>query len=147
MVLVAAFCTPTRANVMGSVPESSADPLGVSSAVCCGRTLMCPAPPMVCKAGSVRPPVSHRDAPRPASVRLARQWLGAGVSLVRDLTEEEARAALPQKWGTVEPGVIPAYVAEMDFAPAPVVADAVIDAVRRGVTGYPGPGDGGVGAA
>ncbi len=69
------------------------------------------------------------------------------MSLIRDLTDEEARAALPQKWGSVEPGVIPAYIAEMDFAPAPVVCDAVVDAVRRGVTGYPPQGDGGVGAA
>jgi cystathionine beta-lyase len=65
---------------------------------------------------------------------------------IRDLTDEEARAALPQKWGSVGPGVIPAYVAEMDFAPAPVVRDALLDAVRRGVTGYPPNGDGGVGA-
>ena len=65
------------------------------------------------------------------------------MSLIRDLTDEEARTALPQKWGSVEPGVIPAYIAEMDFAPAPVVRDAVVEAVRRGVTGYPPPGDGG----
>jgi cystathionine beta-lyase len=69
------------------------------------------------------------------------------VSLIRDLTDDEARAALPQKWGSTTPGVIPAYVAEMDFAPAPVVRDVLLDAVRRGVTGYPGAGDGGVGAA
>ncbi len=67
--------------------------------------------------------------------------------LLRDLTDDEARTALPQKWGSTPPGVIPAYVAEMDFAPAPVVRDVVVDAVRRGVTGYPGQGDGGVGAA
>ncbi len=69
------------------------------------------------------------------------------MSLIRDLSDAEARAALPQKWGAIAPGVIPAYVAEMDFAPAPVVCDAVVDAVRRGVTGYPPNGDGGVGAA
>ena len=69
------------------------------------------------------------------------------MSLIRDLTDEEARAALPQKWGSVDPGVIPAYIAEMDFAPAPVVCEAVVDAVRRGVTGYPPAGDAGVGAA
>jgi cystathionine beta-lyase len=67
--------------------------------------------------------------------------------LVRDLTDDEARVALPQKWGSVAPGVIPAYVAEMDFAPAPVVRDVLLDGVRRGVTGYPPDGDGGVGAA
>jgi cysteine-S-conjugate beta-lyase len=69
------------------------------------------------------------------------------VSLIRDLTDEQARAALPQKWGAVGPGVIPAYVAEMDFAPAPVVREAVVDAVRRGVTGYPTENHLAVGAA
>ena len=69
------------------------------------------------------------------------------LDLIRDLSDDEARVALPQKWGSVEPGVIPAYVAEMDFAPAPVVRDAVVDAVRRGMTGYPPDGDAGVGAA
>jgi cystathionine beta-lyase len=69
------------------------------------------------------------------------------VSLIHDLTDQEARAALPQKWGAVGPGVIPAYVAEMDFAPAPVVRDAVVDAVRRGVTGYPSENHAAVGAA
>jgi cystathionine beta-lyase len=69
------------------------------------------------------------------------------VSLIRDLSDDEARAALPQKWGSVAPGVIPAYVAEMDFAPAPVVRDVLVDAVRRGVTGYPPNDDLGLGAA
>ncbi len=69
------------------------------------------------------------------------------MSLIHDLTDEQARAALPQKWGAVEPGVIPAYVAEMDFAPAPVVRDVVVDAVRRGVTGYPTENHAAVGAA
>ena len=69
------------------------------------------------------------------------------MSLIHDLTDEQARAALPQKWGAVGPGVIPAYVAEMDFAPAPVVRDAVVDAVRRGVTGYPSENHAAVGAA
>jgi cystathionine beta-lyase len=67
--------------------------------------------------------------------------------VIRDLTDDEARAALPQKWGSVRPGVIPAYIAEMDFAPAPLVRDVLVDAVRRGVTGYPPDGDAGVGAA
>lgn len=69
------------------------------------------------------------------------------MSLIHDLTDEQARAALPQKWGAVGPGVIPAYVAEMDFAPAPVVRDVVVDAVRRGVTGYPTENHAAVGAA
>lgn len=60
---------------------------------------------------------------------------------IRDLTDDEARAALPLKWGEVAPGVLPAWVAEMDYAVAPVVLDAVAGAVRRGVIGYPPFGD------
>ena len=41
--------------------------------------------------------------------------------MIVDLTDEEARAALPLKWGAVEPGVVPAWVAEMDYALAPRV--------------------------
>jgi cystathionine beta-lyase len=67
--------------------------------------------------------------------------------VIVDLTDEEARAALPLKWGAVEPGVLPAWVAEMDYALAPAVADAVAGAVRRGLAGYPPFGDGGIGAA
>ena len=54
-----------------------------------------------------------------------------------DLSDEEARRALPLKWGTVEPDVLPAWVAEMDYALDPVVRDAVLRAVRDGITGYP----------
>jgi len=56
---------------------------------------------------------------------------------VVDLTDEEARRALVLKWGTVPRDVIPAWVAEMDFALDPVVQDALLGAVRRGVVGYP----------
>ncbi len=64
-----------------------------------------------------------------------------------DLTDAEARDALLLKWGAVEPDVIPGWVAEMDFALAVPVADAVTAAVRRGTAGYPPFGDHGVGAA
>ena len=57
--------------------------------------------------------------------------------MIRDLTDEEARRALVLKWGAVEPGVLPAWVAEMDYALAPVVRDALVEAVDVGVTGYP----------
>ena len=67
--------------------------------------------------------------------------------MIVDLTDEEARAALPLKWGAVEPGVVPAWVAEMDYALAPAVVTALTEAVRRGTAGYPPFGDGGVGAA
>jgi cystathionine beta-lyase len=65
-----------------------------------------------------------------------------------DLTDEEARRALVLKWGTVPEDVIPAWVAEMDYALDPVVKAAVMKALEDGVTGYPvfGPGDG-LGAA
>lgn len=53
-----------------------------------------------------------------------------------DLTDEEARLRLPLKWGVPE-GVIPAWVAEMDYAVDPVVLDALQRLVTDGVTGYP----------
>lgn len=56
---------------------------------------------------------------------------------VVDLTDDQARRALPLKWGTVPADVIPAWVAEMDYAVDPVVLDAVQRALADGVTGYP----------
>ncbi|NYE38421.1 cystathionine beta-lyase [Nocardioides cavernae] len=55
---------------------------------------------------------------------------------VVDLTEEQARRALPLKWG-VPDDVLPAWVAEMDYAVDPVVMGAVHDALAAGITGYP----------
>lgn len=66
---------------------------------------------------------------------------------IRDLTDEEAHRALPLKWGVVPEGTVPAWVAEMDVALAPAIADAVGEAVRAGTAGYPPFGDAGVGAA
>src|SRR3954470_13829252 len=63
--------------------------------------------------------------------------LDGGVSLIRDLTDEEARAGLVLKWGETEPGVLPAGVAEMDYALAEPVSAALRDAVERGEVGYP----------
>ena len=63
--------------------------------------------------------------------------------MLRDLTDDEARAALPEKWGRAEPGLLPAWVAEMDFAPAPCITDALLDAVRAGTLGYPANESGG----
>ena len=57
--------------------------------------------------------------------------------MIRDLTDAEARAALLCKWGMVEPDVLPAWVAEMDYALAPPIEEALVAAVRSGVTGYP----------
>jgi cystathionine beta-lyase len=56
---------------------------------------------------------------------------------VVDLTDEEARRSLVLKWGTVPADVIPAWVAEMDYALDPVVQEALLRAVRDGVVGYP----------
>lgn len=67
--------------------------------------------------------------------------------MIRDLSDDEARAALPLKWGVYGPEVIPAWVAEMDYALAPPVTEALTRAVRAQMAGYPHPGDGGVGAA
>jgi cystathionine beta-lyase len=63
--------------------------------------------------------------------------------VIRDLTDEEARRALVLKWGDVEPDVLPAWVAEMDYALAPPVAEALQRAVADGITGYPPLGTGG----
>ena len=62
--------------------------------------------------------------------------------VLRDLTDDQARTALPLKWGDVEPGVIPAWVAEMDFRLAEPVEEALVRAVRSGAAGYPPHGDG-----
>lgn len=56
---------------------------------------------------------------------------------IRDLSDDEARRALVLKWGSVDPDVLPAWVAEMDYALAPPVAEALRQAVEDGVTGYP----------
>ena len=57
--------------------------------------------------------------------------------MIRDYTDAEARAALPLKWGRAPEGTIPAWVAEMDYAPAPAISAAVNAAVGRGMLGYP----------
>ena len=64
--------------------------------------------------------------------------------VIHDLTDEQARAALPLKWET--PGVIPAWVAEMDYRHAPPITAALVAAVEDGRLGYPPHGDA-VGAA
>ncbi len=59
------------------------------------------------------------------------------MSLIRDLSDDEARASLVCKWGEVEPDVLPAWVAEMDYAIAEPITAALHEAVARGLTGYP----------
>ena len=63
--------------------------------------------------------------------------------VIRDLTDDEARRALVEKWGAVAPDVLPAWVAEMDFAIAPEIAAALHEAVDAGMVGYPRFGWGG----
>lgn len=67
--------------------------------------------------------------------------------MIRDLTDEEARAAIVCKWGMVDADVLPAWIAEMDYALAPPIEEALLDAVRTGVTGYPRFDDRELGAA
>ena len=63
--------------------------------------------------------------------------------MIRDLSDAEARAALVCKWGLVEPDVLPAWVAEMDYALAPPITEALQRAVAAGRTGYPSFAEGG----
>jgi cystathionine beta-lyase len=67
--------------------------------------------------------------------------------VIRDLSDDQARRALPLKWGAVEPGVLPAWVAEMDYRLAEPVEAALVEAVRGGAIGYPPHGDTGLGDA
>lgn len=57
--------------------------------------------------------------------------------MIRDLTDDEARRALPCKWGEVDDDVLPAWVAEMDYALAPQVSDALHAAIDANLAGYP----------
>ena len=65
------------------------------------------------------------------------------ADLIRDFTDDEARRALPTKWGSVPADVLPAWIAEMDFAVATPIADALREAVADSLTGYPAFEDGG----
>ncbi|WP_340538970.1 MalY/PatB family protein [Nocardioides sp. GXZ039] len=68
--------------------------------------------------------------------------------LIRDLTDDQARAALVCKWGEVPDDVLPAWVAEMDYAVAEPITEALHRAIDAGMTGYPRFGAGGaLGAA
>ena len=54
-----------------------------------------------------------------------------------DLTDEQLRSRGSIKWTFGPPDVLPAWVAEMDFALAEPVSHALHDAVDRGDVGYP----------
>src|SRR5262249_24256601 len=70
--------------------------------------------------------------PLPMRCRPARR-----TPVLRDFSDEEARIALPQKWGAVDADVVPAWIAEMDFAPPEPVLTALREAAVRGPFGYP----------
>ena len=57
--------------------------------------------------------------------------------MIRDLTDDEARRALTLKWGQAPEGVLPAWVAEMDYAIAEPIRAALHRAIDDGQTGYP----------
>lgn len=56
---------------------------------------------------------------------------------IQDLTDDQARRASVLKWGMVPDDVLPAWVAEMDYALMPEIVEALTEAVRTGITGYP----------
>lgn len=53
---------------------------------------------------------------------------------------EDLRTRTSEKWATYPPDVLPAWVAEMDFALASPIRSALVEAIERGDTGYPHPG-------
>ena len=57
--------------------------------------------------------------------------------VIVDLSDDELRTRGGLKWSYPPPDVLPAWVAEIDVAPDPVVSRAVADAVARGDFGYP----------
>lgn len=56
-------------------------------------------------------------------------------TVIRDLSDEQARTALPLKWE--DPGTVPAWVAEMDYRQAEPITAALVAAVQAGALGYP----------
>lgn len=63
------------------------------------------------------------------------------MRLLRDRTDEEMRATGALKWAAAPPDVLPAWVAEMDFALAEPIRVAVQSALERGAVGYPAPSE------
>lgn len=57
--------------------------------------------------------------------------------LVRDLSDAEARRASVLKWGMAPDDVLPAWVAETDYALCPAITDALTNAIHQGIVGYP----------
>lgn len=61
------------------------------------------------------------------------------ASRLSDLDDDTLRGAGALKWAIDPPGVIPAWIAEMDFALAEPIHEAVLDYAARGVFGYADP--------
>ena len=63
--------------------------------------------------------------------------------MIRDLTDDEARRSLVLKWGVADPDVVPAWIAEMDYAVAEPITAALHRAIDDSRLGYPPFGYGG----
>jgi cystathionine beta-lyase len=75
------------------------------------------------------PDVPARSAEGPASA--------AGELDEFEPSAERCRLKRTTKWHRVPPDVLPAWIAETDFDLCPAVADALVEATRRGDVGYP----------
>ena len=58
------------------------------------------------------------------------------AAIADQTTEDELRARGSQKWSKGGPGVIGAFVAEMDFGVAPPIEAALLDVIKRADYGY-----------
>jgi cysteine-S-conjugate beta-lyase len=58
------------------------------------------------------------------------------AAIADQITEDELRARGSQKWSKGGPGVIGAFVAEMDFGVAPAIETALLDVIKRADYGY-----------
>src|SRR5665213_1684914 len=61
------------------------------------------------------------------------------ADLFNDCSLAELRKRRSEKWTTYPPDVLPAFVAEMDFALAAPIKQALIEAIELGDTGYATP--------
>lgn len=59
-----------------------------------------------------------------------------------DISDAQLRRRASLKWSTVEPDVLPAWVAEMDVRLAPAITQTLQDALSRDDAGYPSSSDG-----
>lgn len=59
--------------------------------------------------------------------------------MIEDLADAQCRARRSVKWDVADPDVLPAWVAEMDYALCPQITEPLERAVRDGAVGYPPP--------